>query len=187
MDGMETHIEVNELDTEKKKDSVAAMETHVEVEELKTGTKCITDGSTRNRYWCVFTLAIMTGAGLSLGYYFGFHEDHFTVYKRNGIRYGADYGHVNASSLPMNDTMPQQWCADRRCCHPTNGVSDVMGELCWDLTQSECCELIAQDICDWNCDRNEPNVREDHVVRDGRKRNKLCDGHNDELVSIPFV
>ena len=110
-------------------------------------------------------------------------DDHFASFKRDGVRYGADYGqntitNVRASRSLLSDTDTDELCANRRCCHPTNGVSDEEGQQCWALTHSECCDMLAQDICDWNCDDNVPNVRKDHVVRPGRKRNKMCAGHS---------
>jgi len=116
---------------------------------------------------------------------FRFVHDHFATFKRGGVRYGADYGHHTIHSVRATRSLLQtegnttDLCGNRRCCHPTNGVSDAEGQQCWDLTRSECCDRMAQDICDWNCEEDVPNVREDHIVRDGRKRNKLCGGHSD--------
>ena len=108
--------------------------------------------------------------------------DHFASFKRDGVRYGADYGqntitNVRVSRSLLSDEDTDELCANRRCCHPTNGVSDEEGQQCYDLTQSECCDLLAQDICDWNCEEDVPNVRTDHEVRPGRRRNKMCVGH----------
>jgi len=118
---------------------------------------------------------------------FRFVDEHFARFKRGGVRYGADYGHntINtvrasrASRALLSEADEDTLCENRRCCHPTNGVSDEEGQQCYDLGQSDCCDLIAQDICDWNCDEDVPNVNQDHVVRDGRMRNKLCGGYSE--------
>jgi len=165
MAGTETSIEVTAADPEKKEGSI----------ECSTNGRGV--GSTLKRTCCVFIVSVFLATALLTGYYIVDFEDHFEVFKVNGVRYGADYGH-NGTNSSLKETDHDQWCTDRRCCHPTNGVSDEVGQQCWDLTQSECCDLIAQDICDWNCDDDMPNDREDHVVRDGRKRNKLCGGHS---------
>jgi len=172
-------------------------------------------GSTLKALCCVFVIAVLFLAiGATTGYLIGFESagsaiwrpldpepippldapdvepfrpdtDPFAAFKRDGVRYGGDYG-VNARrSRPRSRSLlsgdQAEWCGNRHCCHPMNGVADEVGLQCLDLGRDECCDLMAQDICDWNCDDDVANVREDHVVRPGRKRTKRCAGHSDML------
>ena len=133
--------------------------------------------------------------------------DPFKIFMHEGIRYGGDYGYdtinnpityyaeediqdtrrlleegENNNNDNKRDLLKKKQCKNRRCCHPVNGISATEGKQCYNLNLDECCELEAKDICDWNCQRDVENVRKDHIVAPGHKRNKLCYGHSEQNV-----